>query len=147
MFSHSNDLWIECYPLVTFRLSYGVNRSLVSAHGLLEVQIGSFTNTWGTVCSDVLDRTPDAWRVICRELGWPEGVQGSYSQDFGIGYVNATAFALLDDLWCPPGSSALSECTYKYQCTRKCQRYEAASIKCFMPTYTPMLLEPPPRLS
>ena len=85
-------------------------------------------------------------RTAKGELGWPEGVRGGYSQDYGISSVNDTAFALLDDLWCPPGSSALSECTYKYQGTRKCQHYEAASIKCFMPTHTPMLLEPPPRL-
>ena len=154
MLDHRNDLWIECYPLVAFRLSYGGGTpggsgrnggsgAFAEAHGLVEARVGTFTSTWGTVCSDQLDRSPYAWHAICRELGWPADVLAAYSQDYGIERVSASAYALIDDVSCPPGAAAFAEdCAYRLMTAGvgliapKCQRYEAASLSCSLPTAT-----------
>ena len=89
-------------------------------------------NQWGTVCDDspanneVFD--PEAITVICRSLGFDDGVQVPRLQ---VPNGASQAQIWLDNIDCSGNEATLSECSNNGFGVHNCQHSEDVGIRCF----------------
>ena len=85
-----------------------------------------FNNQWGTVCSNGWSN--DDARVICRQLGYPEGNHQAlrYSRGFG----RTTGPIWLVDVFCTGTENNITECSHNGWGNNGCSHYHDAGVIC-----------------
>ena len=88
-----------------------------------------FNNQWGTVCRNGWSNQ-DA-KVICRQLGYPEGNHQSLVNGIEYGYYGeGTGEIWLDDVDCTGTENSITECSHNGWANHGCDHHEDAGVVC-----------------
>uniref|UniRef100_UPI00398E94B1 scavenger receptor cysteine-rich domain-containing protein DMBT1-like n=1 Tax=Pristiophorus japonicus TaxID=55135 RepID=UPI00398E94B1 len=116
--AHKEDVWVVCSEHKEMRLEKGKHR----CEGRVEV---FYNGTWGTVCSEKLDRH-DA-EVICKQLQCGRFVSIDYDTElFGMG----SGAIWLDEMECRSHESTLWQCQSDPWGQHNCHHWEDAGVVC-----------------
>lgn len=100
-----------------------------------------YSNTWGTMCDDVVADDPLAADIICRQLGWhtrvPQGMfyqpAVSYADPLSMGQNDAYGPILLDDVRCFGNETNIGQCPHSNWYDNNCNHDEDVVIECISP--------------
>ena len=88
-----------------------------------------FNNQWGTVCRNGWSNQ-DA-KVICRQLGYPEGNHQSLVNGIEYGYYGeGTGEIWLDDVDCTGTENSITECSHNGWANHDCGHNEDPGVVC-----------------
>lgn len=81
--------------------------------------------TWGTVCDDIFDQDNNTARVVCRSMGYANGVL----RDNGL-VTDGVGLTYLDDFHCDDNARTLLECRIRPIGSENCSHSEDVGVTC-----------------